>query len=337
MEFPHRDLYFTKRERHGLYFMLACILLLIIAIIAFKFTYAKESYQFSEVELKKIQEFETIQEQKENIQKVPKKAFPFNPNTTSLDSLLQLPIPKSIAERIDKYRRKGGNYKSKSDLQKIYGINEHWDKIKEFVQIPNIKPKAKKEKLNLIAEDRISPAEQKSNSRKDTTIKSEIRIEQLILTPKAKDSVFTKSYSNPPILRDEERIEINNANEYNIQLVYGIGEYYARKIMEYKEKTGGFHTLDLLYNMGIKEELVEKIISQLTCDPSHIKKQNINHIPYENLALIPEVGYKKATIMHRYIRNHFPLTDPEDLKKIGIFKDYQIEILLHYLSFEKTK
>ena len=337
MEFPRRDLYFSKRERHGLYFMLGCIFLLFTSITLFKFINKPTTFEYEEIELNsitKIINLDSVSSEKLVDKKInKKKAFAFNPNTTPLDSLKNLPIPSAIATRIDKYRSKGGKFKSKEDLKKIYGIEKHWHKIENHITISTPKKVVKSMKNQEIVTT-------KSNDIKlivpqgDSTNQKEVMDSSSAINLKIDTTQFLNKKPKTYILTGEDRIEINTANEYNIQLVNGIGEYYAEKIIKYKEKVGGFHNLQILSKVIKRKEVLEKILPQLTCDPTRIQKQNINNIPYENLALVPEVGYKKATIMHRYIRNHFPLTDPEDLKKIGIFKDQQIEILLHYLKFE---
>jgi competence protein ComEA len=49
--------------------------------------------------------------------------FPFDPNTATVSELTSLGISKFVASRIDQYRIKGGKFKVKSDLAKMYGLD----------------------------------------------------------------------------------------------------------------------------------------------------------------------------------------------------------------------
>ncbi len=52
--------------------------------------------------------------------------FPFNPNTITIAELEGLELNSSIAKRVIKYRSKGGEFKTATDLSKIYGMDSNW-------------------------------------------------------------------------------------------------------------------------------------------------------------------------------------------------------------------
>jgi competence protein ComEA len=47
----------------------------------------------------------------------------FNPNLASVDELIAVGIPKVVSRRIDQYRVKGGKFRVKADLSKMYGLD----------------------------------------------------------------------------------------------------------------------------------------------------------------------------------------------------------------------
>jgi competence protein ComEA len=51
------------------------------------------------------------------------KRFPFDPNSASREALIELGFEEKIVNRIVNFRSKGGKFKIKSDLKKIYGID----------------------------------------------------------------------------------------------------------------------------------------------------------------------------------------------------------------------
>ncbi|RNC83879.1 MAG: hypothetical protein ED557_08905 [Balneola sp.] len=55
-------------------------------------------------------------------------------------------------------------------------------------------------------------------------------------------------------------ININTANQATLELLPGIGETYAKRIIEYREKNGGFKTVEELINVnGIGEKRLERL------------------------------------------------------------------------------
>ena len=61
----------------------------------------------------------------------------FNPNSASIDELVATGIPKAVANRIDQYRAKGGKFRIKSDLAKIYGLDSLlYLSLKPYIDLP---------------------------------------------------------------------------------------------------------------------------------------------------------------------------------------------------------
>jgi competence protein ComEA len=68
----------------------------------------------------------------------------FDPNSASPTELMSVGIPKYIAERINQYRLKGGKFRVKSDLAKIYGFDSTlYQTLMPYIELPD-KLEAKK-------------------------------------------------------------------------------------------------------------------------------------------------------------------------------------------------
>jgi competence protein ComEA len=71
--------------------------------------------------------------------------FPFDPNSATSADFVKLGIKKYLAERIIKYRNKGGKFKIKNDLQKIYGFPAiQFEKLQAYIMLPDSIEKAEK-------------------------------------------------------------------------------------------------------------------------------------------------------------------------------------------------
>jgi comEA protein len=63
-----------------------------------------------------------------------------------------------------------------------------------------------------------------------------------------------------PAVTTDSKININTATNSELQLLDGIGEAYAQRIIEYREANGGFDSIDELVNVkGIGEKRLENI------------------------------------------------------------------------------
>jgi len=66
-----------------------------------------------------------------------RKLFTFNPNEATKDELIELGFSGMLASRIVNYRSKGGSFKIKKDLLKIYGIDSTlFDEVSAFILLP---------------------------------------------------------------------------------------------------------------------------------------------------------------------------------------------------------
>jgi competence protein ComEA len=63
--------------------------------------------------------------------------FLFDPNNTPAKDLLMLGFTQNLITRITRYREKGGKFRTKSDLLKIYGIDStFYQQLYPFISLP---------------------------------------------------------------------------------------------------------------------------------------------------------------------------------------------------------
>lgn len=73
------------------------------------------------------------------------------------------------------------------------------------------------------------------------------------------------SYYISYIKEGESKISINSANQVQLDMLPGIGEVFAKRIIEYRSKNGQFKTIEELKNVkGIGESLFETL-KDLVC------------------------------------------------------------------------
>jgi len=66
-------------------------------------------------------------------------SFPFDPNTISVDSLVQLGLSRKQAESIENYRSKGGKFRKKEDFAKMYVVSDTlFERLSPYIDIPRL-------------------------------------------------------------------------------------------------------------------------------------------------------------------------------------------------------
>ncbi|HON54118.1 MAG TPA: helix-hairpin-helix domain-containing protein [Bacteroidales bacterium] len=106
-------------------------------------------------------------------------------------------------------------------------------------------------------------------------------------------------------LKSEKRIlksiELNSADSATLVTLPGIGPYYAKKIIQYRDKLGGFADKRQLMDIfGIDEERYSMFSDKITVDTNKIQKINLNEATYEQLSTNPYIGGYLARSIIRF-------------------------------------
>ena len=138
-----------------------------------------------------------------------------------------------------------------------------------------------------------------------------------------------------PYTRQPLTVELNSADTTTLQLLHGIGPAYARRIVRYRERLGGFTSKEQLLEVyGFTPELLAHIAPHITVDTQSISKIDINSIPLKQLIKHPYIEYYQARdIVNLRSRGvHFGTMD--DLRAVPSMADSTLQRLLPYLVFE---
>ncbi|MCR5710008.1 MAG: helix-hairpin-helix domain-containing protein [Bacteroidales bacterium] len=97
------------------------------------------------------------------------------------------------------------------------------------------------------------------------------------------------------------RLELNSADSAALVTLKGIGPYYARKIIAYRERLGGFVDEDQLMEIeGIDSERFEGLAPQVTVDSTAVRRLDIWHAGDSVLARHPYLGPRGSRSIIRY-------------------------------------
>lgn len=141
----------------------------------------------------------------------------------------------------------------------------------------------------------------------------------------------------PPRTKQPLSVELNSADTLTLQLVHGIGPAYARRIVRYRERLGGFLSTDQLLEVyGFTPELLAHITPTLKLDTSGVRRIPINTIELKQLAKHPYVEYYQARDIVRLRQRGVRFHTADDLRTVPSMADSTLERLLPYLDFSDT-
>lgn len=157
----------------------------------------------------------------------------------------------------------------------------------------------------------------------------------------AKNAQFTETNQPLPakvkVVKTNRNVELNSADTTLLKQLRGIGSGYARMIVNYREKLGGFyHKEQLLEVYRFPRETFEKIEAQLQVDTTLIRKLPINHLSLDELKRHPYIRYFQAKSICEY-RQKKPSKRYNSTRDLVLDEDVTpdfIDKIRPYLSFE---
>jgi DNA uptake protein ComE-like DNA-binding protein len=130
------------------------------------------------------------------------------------------------------------------------------------------------------------------------------------------------------------KLELNLCDTAEIVVVPQFGSKRAQKLVEYREKLGGFYAFEQVKEVFILQNIeVEFLKKYFTLNVSLIKKININTATYKELVVHPYIDsyLAKLIINHREKRGNF--TSMEEVQKATNAYQELIEKLQNYIEF----
>lgn len=129
--------------------------------------------------------------------------------------------------------------------------------------------------------------------------------------------------------------DINKATKEDLMLIKGIGPAFSERILNERNKYGGFVHLDQLnFIYGLPPEAIASLKKyfKIGGKPS-IQKININTASREELSRIPYINYQLSREILIYRSKSEDLLKVEDLKKIKGFPLDKLNIITLYLDY----
>jgi len=140
------------------------------------------------------------------------------------------------------------------------------------------------------------------------------------------------AYPNVPN-RDTISISINQSATDEWALLRGIGPVLSSRIVAFRDKLGGFSSIDqVAETFGLPDSTFQQIKEHLRMDTPPAKL-SINALPAEQLAEHPYISWKQAKAVTSFRTNHGPFSSVADFQVLRIFTVEEHRRLEPYLDF----
>jgi DNA uptake protein ComE-like DNA-binding protein len=116
--------------------------------------------------------------------------------------------------------------------------------------------------------------------------------------------------------------------------IKGIGPGFAVRILKYRERLGGFISLNQLREVyGLDSAKYDQIKPQIKLENNNIKQIEINKCTFDQLKGFPYLNYKLSNTIINYRKQHGNFKSAADLNKIAILNPEIIQKIAPYLKF----
>jgi DNA uptake protein ComE-like DNA-binding protein len=256
---------FSKGERVAIITILALILLLILACL---FRPSRQSLSDESLHnldsLLALRQVAIELQQRQQAEKSQEVAelhpFPFNPNTLTEEEWLQMGLTDRQVRNIMNYKAKGGKFYSKNDLGKLYTISEEeFAQLEPFIVLPEV----------------ARSASGKTSSKKQ---------EKLSFEEKAK-----------PEKKAIPIVDLNTVDSTTLVELPQIGPYTAVRIIEFREKLGGFIDKEQLRDVkGMDDARFAAIQPYINLGAVEIRRVDVNRADFKTLVHHPYLNYEQV-------------------------------------------
>jgi len=311
-----RDFFtFNKRERNGVFILLSIIGLLVLYLNVSSSFISREQVDFTkfDAEVKKFEasieekavfskysEKQTLREERLNASENKFERFNFNPNNLSEQDWKRLGLSEKQIKSIKKYESKGGKFKTKEDVKKMYCIKQaQYESLEPYIQInaPSESVRAEEKRTSVFQDGKVENP--------SSTIKPDV--ERIIL------------------------VDLNTADSAMLTRIKGVGPFYAKNIIKYRNSIGGFVKKEQLLEIWkFDQEKLDAIEKHIVVDATKIKKINLNSCEPADLKS-PYLSWTIANAIVNYRKNHGKYKTVDEIKKTDLVDEETYRKIVPYL------
>lgn len=260
--------------------------------------------------------------------------FYFDPNTADSTQLLRLGLQPWQVRNILKYRAKGGVYRQPEDFARVYGLTvKQFRELQPYIRISDdYRPASEVYGRHRSYSSShygygARPSESHRGASGGIWGGSQAAGEG---TATGQASYARDTVRYPIKLKAGEVVALNVADTTMLKKVPGIGSYYARRIVGYRDRLGGFaHVEQLLEIEGFPEEA----LAFFNIGNGPLRRLNLNKLSLSQLRSHPYINFYQAKAIVDRRRLKGPLHSLDELSLLDEFPAQDLQRLAPYVEF----
>lgn len=250
--------------------------------------------------------------------------FPFDPNTADSTTLLRLGLKPWQVRNIYKYRAHGGRYRRREDFARLYGLTlSQYRRLEPYIHIEK----------DVMAADVIGKGTAITPAGYEDAYPSSTSLGQMTSGRRAAEHDNTcPSHSVRPakLTLDDDKVDINTADTTLLKRIPGIGSYYARRIVELRQRKKTFLSAEELLVIRNFPETALAYMTVLQDFPVI----SINTMTQKELHAHPLLNYTQAHDIVSLRRTTGRITSMEDLRFLKSFTPELLSRIEPFIRFE---
>lgn len=161
------------------------------------------------------------------------------------------------------------------------------------------------------------------------------RVKNYIVITSVQNNYPQNNFEKTTYTRPEKKIVVVNINEADTTAFIslpGIGSKLAARIVNFRDKLGGFYSIEQIRETyGLPDSTFQKIKALLQLSGS-VKKLNVNTATKDELKVHPYIRWNLANAIVEYRNQHGNFKSLDELKNIAVIDEVTFEKIVHYLT-----
>ena len=296
--------YYNRSQRRAV-----CVLLILIALLLVCIMFVPEAPMSQRIEAIDADstELNAFEQKAKQPKRWPRKEVtdaadrkksvvlkPFDPNLADSIELSSLGLPSFVVRNIMKYRQKGGHFRTVESLARVYGLTEEkFTELKPYVRIAHV--------------------EKNKPEKRDTVVR-----------PVWKER---RAYKYP----EGTLVDVNTADTTELKKVPGIGSGIAKAIVSYRERLGGFCSVEQLEEV---DYVTPALLKWFKLEKPSVRKLDINKMTLDALRSHPYLNFYQAKVIVEHRRKKGPIKSLSQLALYEEFTEKDLKRLSAYINFD---
>ena len=220
----------------------------------------------------------------------------FDPNTADSIELTNLGLSSFVVRNVLKYREKGGVFRSSESFARIYGISDEiFLRLKPYISI---------------SKEFVRKQESESTFSVVQTVDTLIRVFK---------------YSEGTL------VDVGMADTTELKKIPGIGTGIAKAIVSYRNRLGGFYSLDQLHEI---KYITPELMKWFKLDSLNLRKISINNAGIDLLRNHPYVNFYQAKVIVEHRKKKGKIKSLSQLSLYEEFTEKDLKRLVYYFTFD---